>query len=139
MIGTDTISEIVKKYDVKDIHLAVLGSHSALEIMDGAKDEGLKTVCVCQKGRELPYLRFKRLADEIILVDKFSDLVFKENQDKLRENNAIIVLIGHLLHILGTIPLKMNYCCQYLEIGTYFELKKGIMKKISTFYWNKHK
>jgi 5-formaminoimidazole-4-carboxamide-1-(beta)-D-ribofuranosyl 5'-monophosphate synthetase len=91
MIGTDTISEIVKKYDVKDIHLAVLGSHSALEIMDGAKDEGLRTVCVCQKGRELPYLRFKRLADEIILVDKFSNLVFKENQDKLRENNAIMV------------------------------------------------
>jgi 5-formaminoimidazole-4-carboxamide-1-(beta)-D-ribofuranosyl 5'-monophosphate synthetase len=91
MIGTNTISEIVKKYDVKDIHLAVLGSHSALEIMDGAKDEGLRTVCVCQKGRELPYLRFKRLADEIILVDKFSNLVFKENQDKLRENNAIMV------------------------------------------------
>jgi 5-formaminoimidazole-4-carboxamide-1-(beta)-D-ribofuranosyl 5'-monophosphate synthetase len=91
MIGTDTISEIVEKYDVKDIHLAVLGSHSALEIMDGAKDEGLRTVCVCQKGRELPYLRFKRLADEIILVDKFSNLVFKENQDKLRENNAIMV------------------------------------------------
>jgi 5-formaminoimidazole-4-carboxamide-1-(beta)-D-ribofuranosyl 5'-monophosphate synthetase len=91
MIGTDTISEIVKKYDLKDIHLAVLGSHSALEIMDGAKDEGLRTVCVCQKGRELPYLRFKRLADEIILVDKFSNLVFKENQDKLRENNAIMV------------------------------------------------
>ena len=91
MIGTDIISEIVKKYDVKDIHLAVLGSHSALEIMDGAKDEGLRTVCVCQKGRELPYLRFKRLADEIILVDKFSNLVFKENQDKLRKNNAIMV------------------------------------------------
>jgi len=91
MIGTDTISEIVNKYDLKNIHLAVLGSHSALEIMDGAKDEGLRTVCVCQKGRELPYLRFKRLADEIILVDKFSDVVFKENQDKLREINAIMV------------------------------------------------
>ena len=91
MIGTDTVSEIVNKYDLKNIHLAVIGSHSALEIMDGAKDEGLKTVCICQKGRELPYLRFKRLADEIILVDKFSDLVFSENQDKLREINAIMV------------------------------------------------
>ncbi|HVD06966.1 MAG TPA: DUF1246 domain-containing protein, partial [Nitrososphaeraceae archaeon] len=84
MIGTDSISKVVIKYDVKNIHLAVIGSHSALEIMDGAKDERLRTVCICQKGRELPYLRFKRLADEIILVDKFSDLVFKENQDKLR-------------------------------------------------------
>jgi len=59
--------------------------------MDGAKDEGLRTVCICQKGRELPYVRFKRLADNIILVDKFSDMVFKENQDKLRELNSIIV------------------------------------------------
>ena len=91
MISTDSISKVVIKYDVKNIHLAVIGSHSALEIMDGAKDEGLRTVCICQKGRELPYLRFKRLADEIILVDKFSDLVFKENQDKLREINSIVV------------------------------------------------
>lgn len=71
--------------------MAVIGSHSALEIMDGAKDEGLRTVCICQKGRELPYVRFKRLADNIILVDKFSDMVFKENQDKLGELNSIIV------------------------------------------------
>ncbi|HEY9399688.1 MAG TPA: formate--phosphoribosylaminoimidazolecarboxamide ligase family protein [Nitrososphaeraceae archaeon] len=91
MIDTDTISRIVNKYDAKNIHLAVIGSHSALEIMDGAKDEGLRTVCICQKGRELPYLRFKRLADEIILVDKFSDLVFRANQNKLREINSILV------------------------------------------------
>ena len=91
MIDADTISQIIRDYDVKNIHLAVIGSHSALEIMDGAKDEGLRTVCICQKGRELPYLRFKRLADEIILVDKFSDLLFKENQNKLKEINSIIV------------------------------------------------
>lgn len=91
MIDSDTISEIIRDYDVKNIHLAVIGSHSALEIMDGAKDEGLRTVCICQKGRELPYLRFKRLVDEIILLDKFSDLLFKENQNKLKEINSIIV------------------------------------------------
>jgi 5-formaminoimidazole-4-carboxamide-1-(beta)-D-ribofuranosyl 5'-monophosphate synthetase len=91
MIDADTISKVMKNYDVQNVHLAVIGSHSALEIMDGAKDEGLKTVCICQKGRELPYLRFKRLVDEIILLDKFSDLLFKENQDKLREINSIIV------------------------------------------------
>jgi len=91
MIDADTISKIMENYDMKNIHLAVIGSHSALEIMDGAKDEGLKTVCVCQKGRELPYLRFKRLVDEMILVDKFSDLLLKENQDKLRDISGIIV------------------------------------------------
>jgi len=91
MIHPDAISDVIEKYNLKNIHMAVIGSHSALEIMDGAKDEGLRTVCICQKGRELPYVRFKRLADKIILVDKFSDMVFKENQDKLRELNSIIV------------------------------------------------
>src|SRR5919109_4882766 len=91
MIDADTISKIIENYDMKNIHLVVIGSHSALEIMDGAKDEGLKTVCICQKGRELPYLRFKRLVNEMILVDKFSDLLFKENQDKLGEISGIIV------------------------------------------------
>src|ERR1041384_7889975 len=91
MIHPDSISGVIEKYDLKNIHMAVIGSHSALEIMDGAKDEGLKTVCICQKGRELPYVRFKRLADQIILVDKFSDVLFKENQDKLRELNSIII------------------------------------------------
>ena len=43
MIDADTISEIVGKYDLENIHLAVIGSHSALEILDGAKDEGMKT------------------------------------------------------------------------------------------------
>lgn len=87
MISTDSISKVVIKYDVKNIHLAVIGSHSALEIMDGAKDEGLRTVCICQKGRELPYLRFKRLADEIILVDKFSDLVL----EKIKTNSGKLI------------------------------------------------
>jgi 5-formaminoimidazole-4-carboxamide-1-(beta)-D-ribofuranosyl 5'-monophosphate synthetase len=59
--------------------------------MDGAKDEGLKTICICQRGRELPYLRFKRLADEIILLDKFSDILSWENQEKLRSFGTIMV------------------------------------------------
>ena len=78
MIHPDSISDVIAKYDLKNIHMAVIGSHSALEIMDGAKDEGLRTVCICQKGRELPYVRFKRLADNIILVDKFSDMFSKK-------------------------------------------------------------
>ena len=58
--------------------------------MDG-KGRRIEDCMHMSKGRELPYLRFKRLADEIILVDKFSDLLFKENQNKLKEINSIIV------------------------------------------------
>ena len=42
MIKRTEIQKIINDYD--DLRIAVLGSHSALEIMDGAKDEGLDTV-----------------------------------------------------------------------------------------------
>ena len=91
MIKREDIITIAEAYDMKNISIAVLGSHSALEIMDGAKDEGFKTVCVCQKGRETPYLRYKRLVDKMILLDNFSDISYKENQQKMLEMNSILV------------------------------------------------
>ncbi|MGA8083287.1 MAG: DUF1246 domain-containing protein, partial [Candidatus Nitrosopolaris sp.] len=83
MISRRQVENIVNKYDLKNVTIGTIGSHSALEIMDGAKDEDIKTVCICQKGRELPYQRFKRLTDEIIILDKFSDILSQENQEKL--------------------------------------------------------
>ena len=83
--------KLIDKYDLNNITLGVIGSHSALEIMDGAKDEGFKTICICQKGRELPYQKFRRLADEILILDNFSDLMYAENQKKLLDLNTILI------------------------------------------------
>jgi 5-formaminoimidazole-4-carboxamide-1-(beta)-D-ribofuranosyl 5'-monophosphate synthetase len=91
LISLEQVAAIVGDYDLKNVMVGTIGSHSALEIMDGAKDENLKTICICQKGREQPYRRFKRLADEIILLDKFSDILYAENQEKLRQFNTIMV------------------------------------------------
>src|ERR671938_1832300 len=92
MITRYSISNVVNsQYDLNNITIGTLGSHSALEIMDGAKDEHVKTICICQKGRELPYQRFKRLADEIILLDKFSDILDSENQERLRQFSTVLV------------------------------------------------
>ena len=78
MIRRQEIQKIVNNYD--DFRIGVLGSHSALEIMDGAKDEGLDTVVFCQKGRETPYQRFDRIADQIKIVKKFSEMSSAKNQ-----------------------------------------------------------
>src|SRR5207244_11979345 len=92
MITRQRAANIVNKYDLKNVTIGTIGSHSALEIMDGAKDENMKTVCICQKGRDLPYRRFKRIADEILLFEKFSDIMNRENHEKMREINMIIVI-----------------------------------------------
>jgi 5-formaminoimidazole-4-carboxamide-1-(beta)-D-ribofuranosyl 5'-monophosphate synthetase len=99
----------VDRYDAKDVTIATIGSHSALEVMDGAKDEGMKTLCICQKGRDLPYRRFKRLADEIIVLEKFSDILNRENQEKLREKNCVMVAHRAFTAYLGYDNIENNF------------------------------
>ncbi len=101
-------NQVNNRYDLNDISIGVLGSHSALEIMDGAKDEGLKTVCICQKGRELPYMKYKRLSDEILLLDNFSDILFKENQEKLLNLNTIMITHRSFSVYLGYDNIENN-------------------------------
>jgi 5-formaminoimidazole-4-carboxamide-1-(beta)-D-ribofuranosyl 5'-monophosphate synthetase len=108
LISLQQVAAIASKYDLKNITLGTIGSHSALEIMDGAKDENLKTICICQRGRELPYRRFKRLADEIILLDKFSDILYQENQEKLRQSNTVIVAHRAFTAYLGYDNIENN-------------------------------
>src|SRR5581483_789670 len=107
-IGPQQIAAIVDQYDSKKITIGTIGSHSALEVMDGAKDENLRTICVCQKGRDIPYRRFKRLADEIMLVEKFSDVLNRENQQRLRESNSIMVAHRAFSAYLGNDNIENN-------------------------------
>jgi len=54
--------------------IATLGSHCALQVLKGAKDEGLKSILVCEKKRESLYRRFSFI-DELILVDSFNEIL----------------------------------------------------------------
>ncbi len=86
------IKEIVASYTSKDVKIGVLGSHSALEIGHGAKQEGLEVAVVCQKGREKTYTKYYRnLFDHFLILDKFADIVNDEIQEKLRELNTMFI------------------------------------------------
>jgi len=88
----EKIHEIVGSYNREEIRIGVLGSHSALEMGHGAKQEGFEVVVVCQKGREKTYTKhYKNLFDHVMLLDNFVDMIREENQDKLRELNTIFV------------------------------------------------
>lgn len=85
------ILRVAESYDPRKLTIGAIGSHSALEIFDGAKDEDFRTLAVCQKGRERPYMAFKRIVDELILLDNFSDIIREEVQAKLRRKNVIFI------------------------------------------------
>ena len=76
--------------------IATLGSHCALQVLKGAKDEGLKTILICEKKREKLYRRFGFI-DEFILVNSFLDVLDQKYSSILEQNNAILIPHGTLI------------------------------------------
>lgn len=97
MITQENIKKVLDKYDKNNLTIGTLGGHSALDVCRGAKLHGFRTVVVCQKGREKTYEKYyksrdgKGIVDEIIIVDKFEDIVKRDVQEKLMELNTIFM------------------------------------------------
>ncbi len=127
MIKRSEIKKIVNEYS--GIKIGVLGSHSALEVMDGAKDEGLETVVICQKGRETPYKRFQRIADEIVVLNKFKDMASSKMQQKFREENTIIVPHRSLTAYLGYKTIENHFKVPIFGNRALFQAEERANKK----------
>jgi len=78
------------------ISVATLGSHCALQLLKGAKDEGLETLLICEKKRESLYRRFKFI-DELVLVDSFSEILEQKCESILQKNNSVLIPHGTLI------------------------------------------
>lgn len=103
--------------DISQYAICTIGSHTALQILKGAKDEGFKTIAICEKGKERPYKHFG-VADEIIILDKYAD--FHTIEDQLIKQNAIIIPHGSFVSYIG--HQKIN------EIKTMHYGNKGILE-----------
>jgi 5-formaminoimidazole-4-carboxamide-1-(beta)-D-ribofuranosyl 5'-monophosphate synthetase len=98
MVATD-VRKLAASYDSPSI--AVLGSHSALDISSGARAFGLKSIVICQNGREKTYQKYytKRKTaigqvgciDELVLLPKFSDICSPANVAALQKKQSIFV------------------------------------------------
>ena len=82
----------------KRYKIATLGSHSALQILKGAHDEGFKTILVCTKDRTSLYKRFK-FVDKIIEIHSYAG--FPKVEGELARENAIIIPHGSFIAYLG--------------------------------------
>jgi 5-formaminoimidazole-4-carboxamide-1-(beta)-D-ribofuranosyl 5'-monophosphate synthetase len=98
MISKSDIAGVLKGYDTKNIRIASLGGHSALDVCRGAKQEGFETVVVAQKGREKVYNQYYKTRDDgrgcvdhVIVVDSFADVTKPEVQKQLRDLNVVFV------------------------------------------------
>ena len=101
MITKGEIDDILRRYQKGKITIGTLGSHSALNIFKGAKEEGFETICICKQDDQVVYQRFP-LADNIVLVENFRELLRDEIQQRLRQNNTILIPHGSFNAYIGT-------------------------------------
>ncbi len=94
------ILDIIRNYSLKDISIAVLASHSALQILKGARDENLRTLLIVEKDRLELYEEFSNLVDKFFIVEKFRDIT--KIVDLLRKENAILIPHGSSVEYVGS-------------------------------------
>ncbi|AEM38109.1 IMP biosynthesis enzyme PurP domain protein [Pyrolobus fumarii 1A] len=94
-------SRIVSGYDPERICIAVIGSHSALQILAGAKREGLCTVLLVREDLAPLYERFPWLYDYMLKLRSWSEIASGTIVEKLRSLNAILVPHAGLVEYVG--------------------------------------
>ena len=84
---------------IKNYTIVTLGSHSALQILKGSKDEGFKTAVVATPDRVPLYSNYDNFIDEILIVHEWSD--FPKLEKQLVKRNSIIIPHGSFVAYLG--------------------------------------
>jgi len=100
MIPKKRIDSILEGYNKKKITVATIGSHSALQILKGARDEGFKSLVICKRDQAMVYEHF-RVGDEIIRIGDYKDILDEDFQDKLVEKNVVLVPHGSFVEYVG--------------------------------------
>ncbi|MEF8849003.1 MAG: formate--phosphoribosylaminoimidazolecarboxamide ligase, partial [Candidatus Thermoplasmatota archaeon] len=94
------IEKILKDYDKEELTIATVCSHSSLQIFNGAKKEGFKTLGISVGDRRKIYDAFPLgKPDEFLDVDTYDEIL--EHTDELRDKNAIIIPHGSFVEYLG--------------------------------------
>ncbi|TFG57246.1 MAG: formate--phosphoribosylaminoimidazolecarboxamide ligase family protein [Methanomassiliicoccus sp.] len=103
MIDRETILGNLERYDPEKIKIGVLASHSALDVCDGAVEEGFNTLAVCQEGRDTAYTKYfkanrdasgklrRGMVDETIMLKKFKETITPKVMDHLLKENVLFV------------------------------------------------
>ena len=102
MIDRGAMQDIAKEYDSKNVKIGVLASHSALDIADGAIDEGFGTVLYAKLGRHMTYSKYfkslkrggaviRGMVDECRVYDSFTEMVSDAEMDSMIKDNVVFI------------------------------------------------
>ncbi len=97
--------ELAREYN--GLCLGVPASHSALQLLLGAKAEGLCTILLSTKRLyDAIYSKFHHLLDEALIVDSWRELFEDRNTRLLREKNTVLIPHASLIEYVGVDTLE---------------------------------
>ncbi len=145
MLSRDTIIERLDRYDPQDLRIGVIGSHSALDVADGAVDEGFPSLVVAERGRHRTYAEYFRtlrgadgsrrrgVVDEAWVLDEFSEVMSAKNRERLVDSNTLwvpnrsFVAYTGIDHVEGTFDVPM--------VGSRNMLRTEERTEEQDYYW----
>jgi len=99
--------------------ITTIGSHSALDVCEGAKAEGFRNLVVCQKGRDATYSVYYKtrkrkdmevgVVDETLVLDKFKDMVNEKNQKFMNDKKAVFIPNRSFAVYVGYENIEKNF------------------------------
>ncbi len=94
------INDMLTSYDKKNLTIATVCSHSSLQIFNGARKEGFKTIGIAVGEKKKYYDAFPLgKPDEFLIVNNYKDIL--KYTKELKEKNAIIIPHGSFVEYLG--------------------------------------
>jgi len=120
LIDRSRIFEILDEYDLSDPLIGLIASHSALDVCDGAVEEGFRTLAVCQEGRERTYANYFRsehvdgkringMIDEVTVLKSFKEILNGKEQEMLRSKNVLFVPNRSFTSYCGIDAVEENF------------------------------
>jgi 5-formaminoimidazole-4-carboxamide-1-(beta)-D-ribofuranosyl 5'-monophosphate synthetase len=99
MVSRDRINRILEGYDKDNLVIATACSHTSLQIFDGARKEGFKTLGIAVGQKTKFYDAFPRgKPDEFFYVDSYTQLL--DRSDELVAKNAVLIPHGSFVEYM---------------------------------------
>ena len=102
MLDRKAVQDIAEGYDKERLKVGALASHSALDIADGAAEEGFRTILYSQRGRDQTYARYfkakrtggdlvRGMVDECRVYEKYRQMAEEKEQQDMRDENVLFI------------------------------------------------
>lgn len=145
MIAREKIFEIVDRYDLSKAKIGMVASHSALDVCDGAVEEGFRTVGVCQEGRDKTYSKYfkcqrdkngkavRGVVDEMWTLKKFNAMMDEKFQALLKRDNVLFVPNRSFTSYVDITEIENNFAVPL--VGTRGLLRSEERGTDKDYYW----